>query len=586
MESKTINCQNCKKDFIIEPDDFNFYEKIKVPAPTWCPECRLIRRLVWRNDRYLSKVNCGLCSQSTFSAFTQDSGYTIYCANCFRNDDWDPMQYGQDYDFSKPFFVQFAELMKKIPVRARFISSTPLINSDYTNMVSNLKNCYLIYNSDYDENCMYGTEIENSKDCVDNTMIDNCQQSYESVNCQKCYKTFFSTDCSDSSDIWFSYDLVGCLNCFGCVGLRNKNYYIFNQPCLKDDYQEKIKELFSGSREQISRIQTKVREIYLKIPRRYMHGRQNANVSGDYIYNSKDTKNSFVGTEARNCRYCMWMIVPTVKDSWDYTEWGNQAEQMYETISSGENVSQVKFSNQTLENCMNVEYSYACRSVQNIFGCNGVRKKSYCILNKQYTKEKYEELILKIKKHMEEMPYVDGNGRIYKYGEFFPLDLAPFAYNQSSAQEFFPLGEKAIKDSGYTFKVLAEKNYMSTINQENLPDSIKDISDSFINEVIECAEWGNEKAKEQNCTKAFRITVNELNFYKNHNLPLPNRCPNCRHFTRIKRRNPNTFWHRECMCEKEGHSHEGHCPNEFETSYAPNRPEIVYCEKCYQQEIY
>jgi hypothetical protein len=47
---------------------------------------------------------------------------------------------------------------------------------------------------------------------------------------------------------------------------------------------------------------------------------------------------------------------------------------------------------------------------------------------------------------------------------------------------------------------------------------------------------------------------------------------------RIKRVNPPKLWHRKCM--KEG------CQNEFETSYAPERPEIVYCEKCYQQEVY
>ena len=47
MSKDTENriCQNCKSEFIIEPEDFNFYEKIKVPAPTWCPECRMIR--VW-----------------------------------------------------------------------------------------------------------------------------------------------------------------------------------------------------------------------------------------------------------------------------------------------------------------------------------------------------------------------------------------------------------------------------------------------------------------------------------------------------------------------------------------------------------
>ncbi len=35
----------------------------------------------------------------------------------------------------------------------------------------------------------------------------------------------------------------------------------------------------------------------------------------------------------------------------------------------------------------------------------------------------------------------------------------------------------------------------------------------------------------------------------------------------------------------EHHHGKGRCPNEFETSYAPDRPEIVYCESCYQSEV-
>ena len=41
MNSETRNCQNCKKDFLIEGDDFSFYKKLGVPSPTWCPDCRL-----------------------------------------------------------------------------------------------------------------------------------------------------------------------------------------------------------------------------------------------------------------------------------------------------------------------------------------------------------------------------------------------------------------------------------------------------------------------------------------------------------------------------------------------------------------
>jgi len=45
-KNETKNCQNCKKDFTIEQDDFSFYEKIKVPPPTFCPECRYKRRII------------------------------------------------------------------------------------------------------------------------------------------------------------------------------------------------------------------------------------------------------------------------------------------------------------------------------------------------------------------------------------------------------------------------------------------------------------------------------------------------------------------------------------------------------------
>ncbi|MFA6393122.1 MAG: hypothetical protein WCW54_03495, partial [Candidatus Paceibacterota bacterium] len=68
-----------------------------------------------------------------------------------------------------------------------------------------------------------------------------------------------------------------------------------------------------------------------------------------------------------------------------------------------------------------------------------------------------------------------------------------------------------------------------------------------------------------------------LELYKKLNLPLPHFCHNCRYYQRLNLENPRKLWHRKCM--KEG------CSNEFETSYAPDRPEIVYCERCYQNEV-
>ena len=49
METKTQikKCQNCKKDFIIEPDDFSFYEKMKKNGNFWLTteDALLIRNL-------------------------------------------------------------------------------------------------------------------------------------------------------------------------------------------------------------------------------------------------------------------------------------------------------------------------------------------------------------------------------------------------------------------------------------------------------------------------------------------------------------------------------------------------------------
>ena len=107
MNSETKVCQNCKKDFTIEPDDFNFYQKIKVPPPTFCPDCRFQRRLLFRNNRVFYRRECGMCKKNLLTIYSKDKPYTIYCRECWLSDKWDPLSYGKEHDFSVPFFTQF-----------------------------------------------------------------------------------------------------------------------------------------------------------------------------------------------------------------------------------------------------------------------------------------------------------------------------------------------------------------------------------------------------------------------------------------------------------------------------------------------
>jgi len=171
-----------------------------------------------------------------------------------------------------------------------------------------------------------------------------------------------------------------------------------------------------------------------------------------------------------------------------------------------------------------------------------------------------------------------------EYGEFFPSEFSFFPYNATQAYEFFPLSEEKAKNKGFIWYETSKQNYKITLINEDIPDNIKDIDENILNQSIECAHKGN---CQHECTKAFRIIKTEYDFLKRMNLPLPRLCINCRHYERLKLRNPPIFFKRQCMCDKENHSnHKGKCEVEFETSYALDRQEIVYCERCYQQEVY
>ena len=115
-----------------------------------------------------------------------------------------------------------------------------------------------------------------------------------------------------------------------------------------------------------------------------------------------------------------------------------------------------------------------------------------------------------------------------------------------------------------------------TILPEDLPDIIGDVKDEITKEVLKC----------ESCTKNYNIVSFELSIYRRENIPIPRLCPDCRYRRRFALRLPRTLWLGQCRCDKSGHSHEGKCPNEFETPYAPERKEKIYCESCYNKEIY
>lgn len=586
MEYKTENriCQNCKNDFTIEPEDFGFYEKIKVPPPTFCPECRRSRRWLWRNERTYYKRKCDAPGhgENIISLYSPEQKRTVYCQEYWWSDEWDAMSYGKDYDFSKPFFEQYRELIERIPIIA--LSNTQAVNSEYCSSAGWNKNCYLISAAGWNENVSYSNRVFHTKDSMDMYSVDSCDSCYYSSFCDKSYKLFFCFKCNNCVDSYFLYNCRNCTNCFGCVNLVNKNYCIFNEQYSREEYLAKLKEFDLGSYKNLQNIKKIVyEEVYLKSVHKFADIINCPNSTGDYLQNSKNCKNcfDFKGDNNENCKYVnlSGFNAKELYDTGPGAGWGSTL--LYEGVDINDSsniISSVV--------CYDSTNSAYCFNIQNsnfLFGCYGLQKKNYCILNKQYSKEEYEELLPKIIKHMSDLPYIDKAGLMYKYGEFFPSEISPFAYNETVAQEYFPLSKEEGIRGGYRWQDPEIRNYKIDVEHNFIKDNINEATEEIINKIISCAHAG--QCKDQ-CTEAFKIVAEEFSFYKRMNLPLPRLCPNCRHYERLRQRNPMKLWHRSCMCEKGNHTHQGKCEVEFETSYAPDRPEIVYCEKCYQQEVY
>lgn len=325
--------------------------------------------------------------------------------------------------------------------------------------------------------------MDHCRDSIDCTFSQNSELCYQIIDCSNCYKLFFSHQCESCSDSALLYDCRNCQDCFGCVGLRNKSYNIFNKQYTKQEYFKKLKQLNIESYKSLIQNKEKLNKLKLNFPHRYAYNIKAVNVLGDRLRNVKNCFYCFDTHQTEDGKYIL-VGVDYGRDSYDMSFFGKQAELCYEgtSVTGNKNLFSI-----LTTSCHNLQYCLNCRDSSYLFGCIGLRNKQYCIFNKQYSKEEYEELIPKIIEHMNQMSYKDKKGREYKYGEFFSSELSPFAYNETIIQEYFPLTKEQTIEQGYKWKDPDTKNYKIQIPNDKLPDHIKDVGDDIINETIQCA---------------------------------------------------------------------------------------------------
>jgi len=543
-------CEHCNKEFTISSGEMSMYEKVGIELPTICFFCRVkIHLSFWLFGKF-RRGKSDFSGESFITVLPEKNRYPIYTLTEWHSDVWEAMDYGMDYDSTKPFFTQLQELQEKIPHPHQ--NGSKNTNCDWCDDVWNSKNCYLSRSVVDCEDLHYSYRNINVKNSVDVVVCFNLERSYDCVYCDHSYHLLYSHHSRDCVDSHFLFDCRNCQNCFMCWNLRGKSYCIENIQYTKEEYTERLKDFSLYSYSSIQLHKKRFEEI---MKEETVH-RQNFNLKayhskGNQLMNVKNCYNCFTISDSEDSSNCIrGRCEKSCIDTggcWDSEMVANSASCLNGYALKYCNLSPSRFS-EYLDLCIECEYC---------FGCVGLKKKKYCILNKQYTQEEYEllkeEIISDMKKRDE-------------YGKFLPYSMSAGPFNFSTSFLYFPDTKKE--------DILRLGGYWEDINESNiegmptseLPDSINDITDEICSQALVCPETGWR----------FNIAQNELIFYKQNNIPLPRY-----HFdVRIKKNMKYTS-------VLESYPYQCHyCQKDIQAYYPPEWGyKNIACEDCYQQNL-
>lgn len=176
------------------------------------------------------------------------------------------------------------------------------------------------------------------------------------------------------------------------MGLKNAQYHIYNVAYSKDEYTIKIQSISH---------KTAIEEMR-KLPTSALHNVHCENIfQTDLCKNSKDLSHCFNVDSGEQCKYGIF-VGGGISDSYDFFMAGTPPmSKTLETIGVYRTVQSA-----FLFSCDESRDIYYCDTCfagnSNLFMCYGLRNASYCILNRQYTKEEYEILVPKIIEKMME----------------------------------------------------------------------------------------------------------------------------------------------------------------------------------------
>lgn len=570
---ETKKCRLSGRDFFVTDKDLEFYDKVSpifwgvkypIPSPALCPDERMRLLQSFVNQRHLYRRKSWLSQIELVSNFSESAKCPVYSVSEWYSDLWDPKTIVSDISFDKKMFEQCGRFFSSIP-HWSLSQGNNNENCDFSNHGQANKSCYLLVTGSYNTQVHYWVFVYNSTNCIDCDYSKENEYCFESVDLQSCYKLFWSSNCSNCRDSILLAGCQNCQNCFWCWNLKWKKFHILNKEVPEEKYHQEVARFLWLSFSEQRKVTQHIRQISQASYYMNIHGYSNEDVSWDYIYNSSHVWNSFEIKGSENIKDSV--SLDASKSTYDCLMSRNSEWNYYCSLVSARS-SFVVFSN-AIMGSSRVFCSDSCVNVTDCFACCWLHShEHHCIFNKPYSVAEYEQLCWKIIDHM------ISTG---EWWEFFPHELSPFGYNETVAQEYFPLTESEVKSRGWNWYNGPEKTYEASNALIPLPISDYDERavwfekaqkniDTLLAGVLKCEVTG----------RLFKIIRQELVFYIENHLPIPTKHPDQRHKERMALRNPRELHERHCA----------ECGVDIITTYAPERTESVVCEECYRKIVY
>lgn len=303
---------------------------------------------------------------------------------------------------AEEFLKRYTELKLRVPRAALFNIKSE--NSEYTQYAIGNKNVYICFGSDENQDCSYGYWIYNNHDAIDSSFLYNSELCYECVDVRRSYNMSFCQDCSDCRDCFLCFDAIGASDCFGCVGVRRKQYGIFNEFFSKDEYEERVQALRAQwhTPQGEAALRRSFEALKQQVPHVYIHQLQAENCSGDHIFTSKNCEWSFDVRDCEDSQYCYNTF--TLKNCSDCS-YVKESELMYECTSAygvNQNFCYVCWGGSNLDFCE------LCFNCSDCLGSIGLKNKRFHILNEAYPEAEYRKLAAEIQQELRKAGWYGG----------------------------------------------------------------------------------------------------------------------------------------------------------------------------------